>query len=178
MKKLKSNKKTSSEREDARQNEIIRIQKKQNNFVMLDKGFIDDVHLSFKAKGILTYLLSKPDNWKVIVKDLINHSADGKAAVYSGLKELKKYGYYEKNPVRENGVIAYWESVVYECPIEQKKPQEAPTPKKSEKSPISPPLTDFQDIETSNRENQNRENQERNNINITKNNIDTKYRST
>jgi ABC-type lipopolysaccharide export system ATPase subunit len=75
--------------DEKRQNEIIRIQKKRNNFVMLDKGFLDDPRLSFKAKGILAYLLSKPDNWKVIVKDLINHSQDGKKAVYSGLRELK-----------------------------------------------------------------------------------------
>jgi len=85
---------------------------------MLDKGFLDDERLSFKAKGILAYLLSKPDNWKVIVKDLINHSADGKTAIYSGLRELKKYGYYKKEPVRDEfgQRIAYWESVIYESP--------------------------------------------------------------
>ena len=174
MKKNNLNKKTAI-KEDTKQNEIIRIQKKQNNFVMLDKGFIDDDRLSFKAKGILTYLLSKPDNWKVIVKDLINHSADGKAAIYSGLKELQKHGYYKKSPVRENGVIARWESVVYECPkdcpIEEKNPKEASTQKKSPKSPISPLLTDFQDIDNLNIENQNIENRQRNNININKNTI-------
>ena len=75
--------------EDKKQNEIIRIQKKRNNFVMMDKGFLNDDRLSFKAKGILAYLLFKPDNWKVIIKDLINHAKDGKKAVYNGLRELK-----------------------------------------------------------------------------------------
>ncbi len=106
--------------EDKRQNEIIRIQKKRNNFVMLDKGFLEDENLSYKAKGILAYLLSKPDNWKVIVKDLINHSKDGKKAIYSGLNELKQYGYYKKIPVRDEmgRRISHWESVIYELPQE------------------------------------------------------------
>lgn len=107
--------------EDKRQNEIIRIQKKRNNFVMLDKGFLEDNRLSYKAKGILAYLLSKPDNWKVIIKDLINHSSDGKKAIYSGLRELKQHGYYRKMPIRnEKGQrIIYWESVIFECPEDQ-----------------------------------------------------------
>ena len=53
--------------EDKRLDEVIRVRKRPNNFVMLDKTFLEDDRLSFKAKGILAYLLSKPDNWKVIV---------------------------------------------------------------------------------------------------------------
>lgn len=106
--------------EDKRQNEIIRIQKKQRNFVILDKGFLNDDRLSFKAKGILAYLLSKPDGWKVIVKDLVNHAKDGRKSVYSGLRELKECGYYKKIPVRDEtgGRIDHWESIVFECPEE------------------------------------------------------------
>jgi len=104
---------------DNSQNEIIRIQKKRNNFVMLDKGFLEDSRLSFKAKGILAYLLSKPDNWRVIVKDLANHSKDGRDSIYAGLKELKEYRYYIKKTVRnEKGVITHWEGVIYEDPTE------------------------------------------------------------
>lgn len=98
---------------------IIRA-KKQNNFVMLDKGFINDSRLSCKEKGILASLLSRPDNWKVIVKNLMNTSTDGKCSIYSGLNKLKEYGYYKKEAVRnEEGThIAYWESIVYETPNE------------------------------------------------------------
>jgi hypothetical protein len=148
---------TEPKTEDKRQNEIIRIQKKQNNFVMLDKGFLEDNRLSFKAKGILAYLLSKPDGWKVIVKDLINHSADGKKAIYSGLRELKQFGYYKKVPVRDesNRIISHWESVIYECPIEQEK--------NSEKSAISPLLTPFVYIDNVKIQNEDIQNGERNN---------------
>jgi len=141
-----------SHADEKRQNEIIRIQKKPNNFVMLDKGFLEDVRLSFKAKGILAYLLSKPDNWKVIVKDLINHSQDGKKAIYSGLRELKEFGYYKKVPVRDadNKVISHWESVIYECPLtpdEKELPKNDPQEKKVEKSPVLPLLTPFVHIQ-------------------------------
>jgi hypothetical protein len=168
MKKNNKSTGTAAKKEDNRANEIIRIQKKRNNFVMLDKGFIEDERLSFKAKGILTYLLSKPDGWKVIVKDIVKHAKDGERAVYSGLKELKQYGYYQKKPVRENGLIAYWESVVYECPheIEQEPPQQPQTAKKSEKTPISPLLGGFVDVD-----NEDVENGEHNNIYINKNNL-------
>lgn len=103
--------------EDKRLDEVIRVQKRPNNFVMMDKSFLEDTRLSYKAKGILAYLLSKPDNWKVIVGNLVNYSTDGKASVYAGLKELKDCRYYEKIPIRDDkGHFVRWESTVYECP--------------------------------------------------------------
>ena len=104
--------------EDKRLDEVIRVKKSPNSFVTMDKSFLEDSRLSYKAKGILAYLLSKPDNWKVIVGNLVNYSADGKASVYAGLKELKECGYYEKVPIRnERGTrIIRWESTIYENP--------------------------------------------------------------
>ena len=123
--------------EDKRSDEVIRVRKSPNRFVVMDKTFLEDSRLSYKAKGILAYLLSKPDDWKVIVGNLVNYSADGKASVYAGLKELKECGYYEKVPIRnEQGTrIVRWESTIYE-------------------NPSLSLLTDFQEIENLNIENQ------------------------
>lgn len=106
---------------------IIRVAKnKDNPYVMMNKTGLNDPRLSFKAKGILAYLLSKPDDWKVMVSELINSSTDGKTAVYSGLKELEENGYLKRIRVyrmdKEKGkkVIDHWETVVYETPIECK----------------------------------------------------------
>ena len=103
---------------DKKLNEIIRVKRLPKNYTVMDKGFLEDARLSMKAKGILAYLLSKPNNWKVIVADIVNHCKDGKSAIYAGLKELKENGYYKKVPVRnEEGTrIMYWESTVYEVP--------------------------------------------------------------
>lgn len=116
-------------------NEVIRIKKSPSTFVVMDKGFLENPNLSFKAKGILAYLLSKPDNWKVVVGDLFNHSTDGKTAIYSALKELKEQGYYVKIPVRnEKGYFVRWESTIYECPEVQQKQEEVKEIKKVKES--------------------------------------------
>ena len=86
----------------------------------MNKSFLEDNRLSMKAKGILAYLLTKPNNWKVIVADIVKHCKDGKSAIYAGLKELKENGYYKKEEIRsEDGSrIVRWESTVYEVPME------------------------------------------------------------
>lgn len=145
-------------REDKKLNEVIRIRKRPNNFVMMDKTFLEDTRLSYKAKGLLAYLLSKPDDWKVIVGNLVNNSKDGKASVYAGLKELKECGYYEKVPIRnEKGTrITRWESTVCEVPLSL--------------------LTNFQEVENQDIENLYIENWERNNNYYTeKLNINNNY---
>lgn len=150
--------------EDKRLDEVIRVRKRPNNFVMIDKTFLEDERLSFKAKGILAYLLSKPDNWKVIVGNLVKYSKDGKSAVYAGLKELKECGYYVKTPIRsEDGRrISRWESTVYEMPDSL--------------------LSDFQEIDNEEIENQYLENRERNNnyynnkLNINNNHVSLSVR--
>lgn len=96
---------------------MIRTKKQENPFVQLDKHFIEDESLTFKAKGILSYILSKPDGWQVRMKDLINHTADGKAAVSSGLEELMLKGYIYKFQERSNdGTFGDWVYEVYERP--------------------------------------------------------------
>ena len=150
--------------EDKRLDEVIRVRTRPNNFVMIDKTFLEDERLSFKAKGILAYLLSKPDNWKVIVGNLVKYSKDGKSAVYAGLKELKECGYYVKTPIRsEDGRrISRWESTVYEMPDSL--------------------LSDFQEIDNEEIENQYLENRERNNnyynnkLNINNNHVSLSVR--
>ena len=133
-------------------NEVIRVQKRPNEFVLMDKGFLENPELSWKAKGILAYLLTKPNTWKVIVKDLVSRSTDGKSAIYSALKELTEKGYYAKNPIRdsENKRIECWRGIVSEMPMDSL-------------------LSDFQDIENQEIENQDPENQEHSNNYISNN---------
>lgn len=96
---------------------MIRTKKQDNPFVQLDKHFIEDNSLTFKAKGILSYILSKPDGWQVRIKDLVNHTADGKGAVSSGLEELMLKGYVFKFQERgEGGQFGDWVYEVYERP--------------------------------------------------------------
>lgn len=45
--------------EDKRSDEVIRVRKSPNRFVVMDKTFLEDSRLSYKAKGILAYLLKE-----------------------------------------------------------------------------------------------------------------------
>lgn len=98
---------------------IFRIVKnKDNPYVIINKSFLEDNRLSYKAKGILAYLLSKPDDWKVYIKDIINSGKDGKDSVRSGIMELEKYGYIVKSQIRTvDGKFNGYDYDVYEIPI-------------------------------------------------------------
>ena len=83
---------------------IIRINKnKDNPYVQMDKRAIQDSNLSWKARGILAYLLSLPDDWKIYTTELIKHSPDGEAALRTGMKELEDQGYLIKENTRNKG---------------------------------------------------------------------------
>jgi hypothetical protein len=82
---------------------ILRVRKKQNNFVFLDKGFLQDTSLSLKAKGLLAYLLSLPDPWKIYLKELQAHHTDGRESIQSGIKELIKHRYVVRDTLRVQG---------------------------------------------------------------------------
>jgi DNA-binding MarR family transcriptional regulator len=96
---------------------IIRIKKRELPFVQIDKRPVEDIRLSWKAKGLLLYLLSKPNNWKIYLSDLIKRSRDKSVAVYSGLKELEKFGYLERERIRnKKGRFIRLIYTIYEVP--------------------------------------------------------------
>ena len=50
-------------------NTIIRAPRR-HRFVILDQRAVDDTRLSWAARGLLAYLLSRPDDWRVLINDL------------------------------------------------------------------------------------------------------------
>lgn len=96
---------------------IVRVVKRENPYVQIDKTPINDVRLSWKAKGLLVYLISKPDDWTIILDDLIKHAKDGRDSVKAGLRELEATGYLSRNQIRyDDGTFGPMEFVVYEIP--------------------------------------------------------------
>lgn len=91
---------------------------KDNPYVMMNKEFLSDDRLSYKGKGILSYLLSKPDNWKVYENDLVNQSKGGITSVRSGLKELEELDYIHRTQMRtKEGKFDGYNYDVFEVPI-------------------------------------------------------------
>jgi hypothetical protein len=96
---------------------IIRTRKRDNPFVQIDKTSLEDVSMSWKAKGLLAFLLSRPDDWQIYVTDLIKRAKDGRDAVLAGIKELEQFGYITRKRVKgERGRFDGWEYEVYEYP--------------------------------------------------------------
>lgn len=87
------------------------------NFSTLPNEVANNPSLSFKAKGILWYLLSKPSDWKAYIKEVAQNSKDGVKSVRSGIKELIDSGYVVRTTERDNGVITDWVYYVYDKPI-------------------------------------------------------------
>ena len=95
--------------------EFMRVEKTKN-YSVISNEFIRRKDLSWKAKGILTYILTLPDDWVININEIMTHATEGEKAFRSGWKELKDAGYVNRYPVRdkESNKITHWETVIRE----------------------------------------------------------------
>lgn len=97
---------------------IIRtVKNAENPFVMIDRRIFENDGLSLKAKGLLGYLLSRPDNWTICMADLVKRTKDGKASVRSAMEELENCGYVTKVQLRDGNLFNGYEYTVHELPL-------------------------------------------------------------
>ena len=77
---------------------------------------MEDARLSFRALGVLVYLLSKPDHWTVDSRVLCQTHPEGRDAVRTALSELKEAGYMRQERVLVGGPGGVWktETVIYD----------------------------------------------------------------
>ena len=95
------------------------VKSKDNPYVMIDRRPIENPKLSFKAKGILAYALSRPDGWEFNLADLKNHCTDGRDAIRAGLTELREAGHLEYTQERKSGKFSNGRILVYEIPLSE-----------------------------------------------------------
>ncbi len=94
---------------------IIRVERRER-YTVLSNVPLTDIRLSWKARGLLAFLLSKPDGWRATIRGLVNQAPDGRDRVMSGLKELETCGYLTRTRRRKSDGSFAWESVVREEP--------------------------------------------------------------
>lgn len=77
--------------------------RRTHRFVQIPSSTIRDKRLSFRARGILAYLLDMPDGWDVKSEFLASQGKEGREAVRTGLGELAVCGYYrlERRQLRD-----------------------------------------------------------------------------
>lgn len=101
---------------------IVRVIKdRRNPYVMLNKTCLRDEKLSWKAKGLHSYLLSLPDDWQIYIEDLKKRSKDGRDSTTSAVNELMKQGYIKRTHTKDEKTGKFkggYDYEVYEMPIE------------------------------------------------------------
>lgn len=86
--------------------DTIRRVKRRSNFTTVNNDYLQDEKLSWKAKGLITYIMSLPHDWTLNLSDLKNRSKDGRDSTAAGLRELIENGYCCRNMQRgENGIF-------------------------------------------------------------------------
>jgi hypothetical protein len=98
---------------------VIKRVVKEAKYAQIDNDLINNRELSFKALGIMTYILSKPDDWQIYISDLCRDK-DGEKSVRAGLNELKDKKYMQRYRVydMDTGKVHHWETLVSETQFE------------------------------------------------------------
>lgn len=76
------------------------------DFTVLPNAVLRDTSLSFKARGILTLMLSMPEDWVTYQTWIENQGKEGVEAIRSGIKELEEHGYLRREIIRNRGCAA------------------------------------------------------------------------
>lgn len=95
---------------------VFRVNKTKNYSIISNFHF-KEKKMSLKAKGLLSLMLSLPDDWNYSVSGLVALSKDGKDSVMSALNELEKFGYLIRvKTTNEKGQFAGVEYNIFEEP--------------------------------------------------------------
>ena len=95
---------------------VFRIEKSRN-YTVMSNYHLRDKSISCKACGLLSKMLSLPDNWDYTTRGLAMICKDGVDSIGSALKELERAGYLVRNTIRDDhGRIRDVEYVIYESP--------------------------------------------------------------
>lgn len=105
---------------------VIRINKTKN-YTVMSNYHLREKEMSLKAKGLLSLMLSLPDDWDYSIRGLVAICKENEGAIKSTLKELKKFGYLKITKLMpdksKTGRIEYVYDI-YEKPKQEVKKQE------------------------------------------------------
>jgi hypothetical protein len=76
---------------------------KVSDYAVIAKHHLKNRALSYKAKGLMTFMLCVPDDWDYSMAGLAVLASDGIDGVRSGIKELEKHGYLTRRRIRDSG---------------------------------------------------------------------------
>lgn len=96
---------------------VFRVEKTKD-FTIMSNHHLRNVALSLKAKGLLSLMLSLPENWDYTTKGLARICKDGVDSIGAAIKELEKHGYLTRQRIRDShGRLGDIEYTIHEQPI-------------------------------------------------------------
>ena len=97
---------------------VFRVEKTKD-FTVMSNHHLRNARLSLKAKGLLSLMLSLPEDWDYTTKGLACICKDGVDSITTALKELEQHGYLTRQRLRyENGQLGDIEYTIHERPVD------------------------------------------------------------
>lgn len=96
---------------------IFRVPK-NHNFTIMSNYHLKDKELSLKAKGLLSYMLSLPDDWDFSLNGLVAKNKESIRAIRTTIDELKEHNYLTVRKFRNDKGYFEYEYIIYEKPIQ------------------------------------------------------------
>lgn len=108
---------------------IVRVERRQNPFVQIERSTLQDERLTWRARGLLAYLLSLPTDWTINFEHLAKRSPASAYQVRKTFKELEAHGYATLvRPRGRGGLVKGSHWVIFETPRLRKQPPRSTTP--------------------------------------------------
>ena len=98
---------------------------KTENYTIIANTHLKERKMSLKSKGLLTLMLSLPDDWNYSLKGLVSLCSESESAIKSSLQELKKFGYLRIQkiaPKKGSGKFEYIYEI-FESPLKKEERQ-------------------------------------------------------
>jgi DNA-binding Lrp family transcriptional regulator len=103
---------------------VFRIEKTQN-YTIMSNHHLRNKALTLKAKGLLSQMLSLPEEWDYTLGGLAEINRESTDAIRTAVKELEREGYIVRSRIRnEKGQMAGADYVIYEIPQNRPEPSE------------------------------------------------------
>ena len=115
---------------------VFRVNK-TGDYTVISNNHFKEREMSLKAKGLLSLMLSLPDEWDYSVNGLAALSKDGKDSVMNTLSELELFGYLKRTKLCDDkGRYAGYDYDIYEKPqTENPYPENPDTGKPNTENP-------------------------------------------
>lgn len=75
---------------------------KTKDYTVMSRSHLRDKELSLKAKGLMSLMLSLPEDWDYSVKGLATLSKDGRESIIGAIKELEEHGYLVRTQIKNS----------------------------------------------------------------------------